>query len=84
MSHTQVNTVMSAFTQVIINFLALFYFLLITDIGRTFPDNIYFTHEKNDLRPALFNVLVAYAKYNPRIGYCQVCKAHYKQNIETG
>lgn len=42
-----------------------------TDIGRTFPDNIYFTHEKNDLRPALFNVLVAYAKYNPRIGYCQ-------------
>ena len=58
--------------------------LLITDIGRTFPDNIYFTHEKNDLRPALFNVLVAYAKYNPRIGYCQVCKTHYKQNIETG
>ncbi|KAK2573612.1 Growth hormone-regulated TBC protein 1-A, partial [Acropora cervicornis] len=39
-----------------------------TDIGRTFPDNIYFTHENNDLRPALFNVLVAYAKYNPRIG----------------
>ena len=83
MTYTQVNTVMSAFTQVIINFLAL-YFLLITDIGRTFPDNIYFTHEKNDLRPALFNVLVAYAKYDPRIGYCQVCKAHYKQIIETG
>ena len=66
------------------NFLTLWYFLLTTDIDRTFPDNIYFTHEQNDLRPALFNILKAYATYNPRIGYCQVCKTHYKQNIETG
>jgi len=42
-----------------------------TDIDRTFPDNIHFTSKQNDLRPALYNVLVAYAKHNPRIGYCQ-------------
>lgn len=42
-----------------------------TDIDRTFPDNIHFTNRQNDLRPALYNVLVAYAKHNPRIGYCQ-------------
>ncbi|XP_068687226.1 growth hormone-regulated TBC protein 1-A-like [Montipora capricornis] len=42
-----------------------------TDIDRTFPDNIYFNHKQHDLRPALFNVLVAYATHNPRIGYCQ-------------
>ena len=51
------------------------FFLLVffpLDIDRTFPDNIHFTNKQNDLRPALYNVLVAYAKHNPRIGYCQV------------
>ena len=43
-----------------------------TDIDRTFPDNICFSSTINDLRPALLNVLIAYAKHNPRIGYCQV------------
>lgn len=42
-----------------------------TDIDRTFPDNICFSSTINDLRPALLNVLIAYAKHNPRIGYCQ-------------
>lgn len=42
-----------------------------TDIDRTFPDNINFSNNQADLRPALYNVLVAYAKHNPRIGYCQ-------------
>lgn len=42
-----------------------------TDIDRTFPDNIHFSNKQNDLRPALKNVLVAYARHNPRIGYCQ-------------
>lgn len=42
-----------------------------TDIDRTFPDNIRFSNKQDDLRPALLNVLVAYAKHNPRIGYCQ-------------
>lgn len=43
-----------------------------TDIDRTFPDNIRFSTTQDDLRPALLNVLIAYAKHNPRIGYCQV------------
>ncbi|KAL9963401.1 hypothetical protein ACROYT_G026911 [Oculina patagonica] len=42
-----------------------------TDIDRTFPDNIHFSNNQADMRPALYNVLVAYAKHNPRIGYCQ-------------
>ncbi|RMX42088.1 hypothetical protein pdam_00001221 [Pocillopora damicornis] len=41
------------------------------DIDRTFPDNIRFSSTQDDLRPALLNVLIAYAKHNPRIGYCQ-------------
>ena len=48
------------------------FFNLILDINRTFPDNIHFSNNQADLRPALHNVLVAYAKHNPRIGYCQV------------
>ena len=55
-------------------FLSLSFFPL--DIDRTFPDNIHFTNRQNDLRPALYNVLVAYAKHNPRIGYCQVGVIH--------
>ena len=43
-----------------------------TDLPRTFPDNIYFdpTHP-DSLRPALNNVLRAFAVSNPGIGYCQ-------------
>ena len=49
-----------------------FWISFLLDIDRTFPDNINFSNNQADLRPALFNVLVAYAKHNPRIGYCQV------------
>lgn len=59
------------FLLIVIKFFIWFFPL---DIDRTFPDNIHFTNKQDDLRPALYNVLVAYAKHNPRIGYCQVSK----------
>lgn len=52
------------------------FFFISPDIDRTFPDNIHFSNKQNDLRPALKNVLVAYARHNPRIGYCQVDVTH--------
>ena len=70
----QDNTKCIIGAQVFIYFLSLSFFPL--DIDRTFPDNIHFTNRQNDLRPALYNVLVAYAKHNPRIGYCQVGAIH--------
>lgn len=40
------------------------------DINRTFPEHALFT-ESGHMRGALFNVLRAYALYNPDVGYCQ-------------
>lgn len=42
-----------------------------TDLHRTFPDNVYFTNDINSKKDSLFNVLSAYAHYNPTVGYCQ-------------
>ncbi|KAJ7382029.1 Growth hormone-regulated TBC protein 1 [Desmophyllum pertusum] len=36
------------------------------DIDRTFPDNIHFTNKQDDLRPALYNVLVALRQTQPK------------------
>lgn len=46
------------------------YFFL-SDIHRTFPDNILFKSEAS-LQGSLFNVLVAYGHHNKTVGYCQV------------
>ena len=50
--------------------------LMIADIPRTFPDNIYFQDTPGDpqaKRGPLYNVLVALGTKNPSVGYCQVC-----------
>lgn len=43
----------------------------LSDIHRTFPDNILFKSEAS-LQGSLFNVLVAYGHHNKTVGYCQV------------
>ena len=55
-------------------------YLCISDLDRTFPDNIYFQNIPSDpkaLRPPLFRVLVALGHHNPRVGYCQVGNTVY-------
>ena len=43
-----------------------------TDIPRTFPTNIFFRgKDPKSLEQPLFNVLLAFANHNSRIGYCQ-------------
>ena len=52
--------------------------IVIADIHRTFPDNIYFQDTPSDpnaKRKPLFNVLVAFGHKNKQAGYCQVCSA---------
>ncbi|XP_048588764.1 growth hormone-regulated TBC protein 1-A isoform X2 [Nematostella vectensis] len=44
---------------------------ILTDIDRTFPENIYFGSSSDSLKQKLKNILVAYAVHNPKIGYCQ-------------
>ena len=48
--------------------------LLIADIHRTFPENIYFARmdDPAGLQKPLKNVLSAFALNNPHVGYCQV------------
>jgi len=41
------------------------------DIGRTYPENIYFIDTDDGLLGPLSNVLTAYAIHNPSVGYCQ-------------
>ncbi|CAB4003880.1 Hypothetical predicted protein [Paramuricea clavata] len=41
------------------------------DLHRTFPENIHFTDDLSSKKESLFNVLSAYAHYNPTVGYCQ-------------
>ncbi|GAB6019875.1 hypothetical protein CHUAL_001412 [Chamberlinius hualienensis] len=42
------------------------------DIPRTFPENVYFQHQGElSLSASLYNVLVAFSRYHPDIGYCQ-------------
>ncbi|KAM6447370.1 growth hormone-regulated TBC protein 1 isoform 1-T1 [Liasis olivaceus] len=45
---------------------------ILTDINRTFPDNIKFRKTAVPcLQKTLYNVLVAYGHHNPSVGYCQ-------------
>jgi hypothetical protein len=47
-------------------------FQIATDIPRTFPTNIFFRgKDPKSLEQPLFNVLLAFANHNSRIGYCQ-------------
>lgn len=61
--------------------------ILLTDMHRTFPDNILFQSKAEPgLQRALFNVLLAYGHHNKAVGYCQVKKKtsdspHTQQNI---
>ncbi|ROT80899.1 hypothetical protein C7M84_000358 [Penaeus vannamei] len=41
------------------------------DVPRTFPDNIYFRDYNEGKLTDLYNVLVAFAHHNKKIGYCQ-------------
>ncbi|XP_014673242.1 PREDICTED: growth hormone-regulated TBC protein 1-A-like [Priapulus caudatus] len=42
-----------------------------TDIHRTFPENVFFVDAPEGQRVPLFNVLVAFARRRPDVGYCQ-------------
>uniref|UniRef100_H2ZAZ7 Rab-GAP TBC domain-containing protein n=1 Tax=Ciona savignyi TaxID=51511 RepID=H2ZAZ7_CIOSA len=43
-----------------------------TDLNRTFPENIYFNGKMtDDKRQSLYNILLAYGRRSPAIGYCQ-------------
>lgn len=45
---------------------------VITDLNRTFPDNVQFKKTADPcLQSNLYNVLVAYGQHNGRVGYCQ-------------
>lgn len=48
---------------------------LILDLHRTFPENVNFSDGLSSKKQDLFNVLSAYAHYNPTVGYCQVVDA---------
>lgn len=42
-----------------------------TDLPRTFPDNIFFNNTENQ-QHQLYNILLAFARQNKTVGYCQV------------
>ncbi|KAJ8013261.1 hypothetical protein DPEC_G00051420 [Dallia pectoralis] len=43
-----------------------------TDMHRTFPNNVLFRNSSEPcLQTALYNVLLAYGRHNPAVGYCQ-------------
>ncbi|XP_040192187.1 growth hormone-regulated TBC protein 1 [Rana temporaria] len=45
---------------------------VITDLNRTFPDNVKFRKDASQcLQPMLYNILVAYGHHNSSVGYCQ-------------
>ena len=41
------------------------------DLARTFPDHAFFNDSDGEGQRALFNVLHAYAVFDPSVGYCQ-------------
>lgn len=41
------------------------------DLPRTYPDNIFFKTREHHQKQ-LYNILVAYAHHNVKVGYCQV------------
>ncbi|XP_068121364.1 growth hormone-regulated TBC protein 1 [Hyperolius riggenbachi] len=46
--------------------------LVVTDLNRTFPDNVKFKKDASpSLQATLHNVLVAYGYHNKSVGYCQ-------------
>lgn len=54
-------------------FLYLHVVMPLTDIHRTFPDNVLFRSSSDSgLQTALYNVLLAYGHHNKDVGYCQV------------
>ncbi|KAM8975828.1 growth hormone-regulated TBC protein 1 [Pelodytes ibericus] len=45
---------------------------VLTDLNRTFPDNLQFRKTANPcLQSSLYNVLMAYGEHNKSVGYCQ-------------
>jgi len=44
--------------------------VILRDIHRTFPENIMFFDKLEHGPDRLFNVLRAYASFNPDVGYC--------------
>lgn len=44
---------------------------IMTDLPRTFPDNIYFSNVQLERPTQLYRILLAFAHHNRRIGYCQ-------------
>lgn len=46
---------------------------IVTDLPRTFPDNIFFVNMQEERPSQLYRVLVAFAHQNKAVGYCQVC-----------
>lgn len=45
---------------------------ILTDIPRTFPENIYFVDMRAERPSQLYRILVAFSHQNKTVGYCQV------------
>ncbi|XP_037089733.1 LOW QUALITY PROTEIN: growth hormone-regulated TBC protein 1-like [Pollicipes pollicipes] len=45
--------------------------VIAADLPRTFPDNIHFRGEASAARVSLGNILRAFSKHRPNVGYCQ-------------
>nr|XP_027210361.1 growth hormone-regulated TBC protein 1-A-like [Penaeus vannamei] len=54
------------------------------DVPRTFPDNIYFRDYNEGKLTDLYNVLVAFAHHNKKIGYCQQEAMPFIEICSTG
>lgn len=55
--------------------------LFLSDLNRTFPDNVQFRKTSSpSLQKALYNVLLAYGHHNPAVGYCQVIHSHVQNH----
>ncbi|XP_054273327.1 growth hormone-regulated TBC protein 1-like [Macrosteles quadrilineatus] len=44
---------------------------ILTDLPRTFPDNIFFVDMREERPSQLYRILVAYSHHNKTVGYCQ-------------
>ena len=54
------------------------------DLPRTFPDNIHFRGEASAARTSLGNVLRAFSKHRPNVGYCQVRRRGVVGTVDAG
>lgn len=46
--------------------------IILIDVPRTFPDNIFFVDMREERPSQLYRILVAFSHHNKTVGYCQV------------